>query len=105
MVSWETEPAGSSNWPPKRPAGAIPYPPSGAGGSPTKPRSTSPTSNFHDYRWLPFEEMPEVEVHIVTKAEPPTKVGEMAVPPIAPAVANAVFAATGTRLRTLLPDP
>jgi len=48
---------------------------------------------------------PEVEVHIVTKAEPPTKVGEMAVPPIAPAVANAVFAATGTRLRTLLPDP
>jgi CO/xanthine dehydrogenase Mo-binding subunit len=58
-------------------------------------------SNFHDYRLLPFDEMPEVEVHIVASSEPPTGVGEMGVPPIAPAVANAVFAATGTRLRSL----
>ncbi len=58
-------------------------------------------SNFHDYRLLPFDEMPEVEVHIVPSTEPPTGVGEMGVPPIAPAVANAVFAATGQRLRSL----
>jgi CO/xanthine dehydrogenase Mo-binding subunit len=58
-------------------------------------------SNFHDYRLLSFDEMPDVEVHIVASSEPPTGVGEMGVPPIAPAVANAVFAATGTRLRAL----
>ncbi len=58
-------------------------------------------SNFHDYRLLPFDEMPEVEVHIVPSSEPPTGVGEMGVPPIAPAVANAVFAATGIRLRSI----
>jgi CO/xanthine dehydrogenase Mo-binding subunit len=58
-------------------------------------------SNFHDYRLLAFDEMPEVEVHIVPSSEPPTGVGEMGVPPIAPAVANAVFAATGIRLRAL----
>ena len=58
-------------------------------------------SNFHDYRLLTFDEMPEVEVHIVASSERPTGVGEMGVPPLAPAVANAVFAATGTRLRSL----
>jgi isoquinoline 1-oxidoreductase beta subunit len=58
-------------------------------------------SNFHDYRLLPFDEMPEVEVHIVASTDRPTGVGEMGVPPIAPAVANAVFAATGRRLRSL----
>jgi isoquinoline 1-oxidoreductase beta subunit len=42
-----------------------------------------------------------VEVHIVPSAEPPTGVGEPATPVIAPAVANALFAATGKRLRTL----
>ena len=45
--------------------------------------------------------MPEIDVHIVASSERPTGVGEMGVPPIAPAVANAVFAATGTRLRSL----
>ncbi len=58
-------------------------------------------TNFADYRLLPFDEMPEVEVHFVASTESPTGVGEMGVPPIAPAVANAVFAATGTRLRSL----
>jgi isoquinoline 1-oxidoreductase beta subunit len=45
--------------------------------------------------------MPQVAVYIVPSAEPPTGVGEPATPVIAPAVANAVFAATGQRLRRL----
>ena len=52
-------------------------------------------SNFHDYQVLRINQMPKVEVHIVPSAEPPTGVGEPGTPPIAPAVANALFAATG----------
>lgn len=58
-------------------------------------------SNFHDYRVLRLDEMPEVEVHIVPSRERPGGVGEPGTPPIAPAVANAVFALTGQRLREL----
>jgi isoquinoline 1-oxidoreductase subunit beta len=58
-------------------------------------------SNFHDYQVLRIDRMPEVEVHIVPSTEAPTGVGEPATPVIAPAVANAVFAATGKRLRQL----
>ncbi len=58
-------------------------------------------SNFHDYRPLRIEEMPAVEVHVVRSAEPPTGVGEPGVPPIAPAVANALFQLTGQRVRRL----
>ncbi|UEM01575.1 xanthine dehydrogenase family protein molybdopterin-binding subunit [Skermanella rosea] len=58
-------------------------------------------SNFHDYRVLRIEEMPAVEVHIVPSAAAPTGVGEPGVPPVGPAVANAVFAATGRRIRNL----
>jgi isoquinoline 1-oxidoreductase beta subunit len=58
-------------------------------------------SNFHDYRPLRMSEMPLIEVHIVPSSEAPSGVGEPGVPPIAPAVANAVFAATGKRLRRL----
>jgi isoquinoline 1-oxidoreductase beta subunit len=58
-------------------------------------------SNFHDYQVLGLDRMPQVEVHIVSSAEPPTGVGEPATPVIAPAVANTVFAATGRRLRQL----
>ena len=58
-------------------------------------------SNFHDYPALRMSEMPKVEVHILPSAERPTGVGEPGVPPIAPAVANAIFAATGKRIRTL----
>ena len=58
-------------------------------------------SNFHDYRSLRIHEMPEVEVHVVPSAEPPTGVGEPGVPPIAPAVANAMAALTGRRARRL----
>ena len=58
-------------------------------------------SGFNDYRLLRFNHMPAVEVHIVSSTENPTGVGEPGVPPIAPAVANAVFAATGRRFRSL----
>jgi isoquinoline 1-oxidoreductase beta subunit len=58
-------------------------------------------SNFDDFRILRMKEMPRVEVHIVASEAPPTGVGEPGVPPIAPAVANALFAATGKRPRKL----
>src|SRR5262245_10123248 len=58
-------------------------------------------SNFHDYEPLRISDMPKVEVHIVRSDAAPTGVGEPGVPPVAPAVANAVFAATGKRLRAL----
>jgi CO/xanthine dehydrogenase Mo-binding subunit len=57
--------------------------------------------NFHDYRLLRIGEMPDVSVHIVKSAEEPGGVGEPAVPPIAPAVTNALFALTGKRIRKL----
>jgi isoquinoline 1-oxidoreductase beta subunit len=58
-------------------------------------------ANFKDYPILAFSEMPQVEVHIVPRQDDPGGVGEPGVPPIAPAVANAVFAATGHRMRRL----
>jgi isoquinoline 1-oxidoreductase beta subunit len=58
-------------------------------------------SNFHDYEVLRLDQMPRVEVHIVSSTERPGGAGEPGTPPIAPAVANAVFAATGKRLRSL----
>jgi CO/xanthine dehydrogenase Mo-binding subunit len=58
-------------------------------------------SNFHDYPVLRLEETPVIEVHLVTSSEKPTGVGEPGVPPIAAAVANAVFAAVGARVRRL----
>jgi len=57
--------------------------------------------NFHDYPMLRMNEMPEVEVHIVPSVEKLGGVGEPGVPPVAPAVANAIFAATGIRVRDL----
>lgn len=58
-------------------------------------------SNFHDYPALRINEVPDIEVHLIKSAEPVGGVGEIGVPPIAPAVANAVFAATGKRVRKL----
>ncbi len=58
-------------------------------------------SNFHDYEVLRLNEMPEVEVHIQPSGEKPGGVGEPGVPPVAPAVANAIFALTGSRVRRL----
>ena len=57
--------------------------------------------NFNDYRMLRMSEMPEIRVHVVANHEEPGGVGEPAVPPIAPAVANALFALTGRRIRKL----
>jgi isoquinoline 1-oxidoreductase beta subunit len=59
-------------------------------------------SNFHDYEVLRMSEAPPiVEVYIVPSTEPPGGCGEPGVPSVAPAVGNAVFAATGKRLRRL----
>jgi isoquinoline 1-oxidoreductase beta subunit len=58
-------------------------------------------SNFDDYPLLRMKDMPKVEVHLVKSSESPHGVGEPSVPPIAPAVANAVFQITGTRLRRM----
>jgi len=57
--------------------------------------------NFNDVPVLRLREAPAVEVHVVPSALPPFGVGEMGVPAVAPAVANAIFAATGERLRRL----
>jgi isoquinoline 1-oxidoreductase beta subunit len=57
--------------------------------------------NFNGYRVLRMNEMPKVEVHIVPSTEPPTGVGEPGVAPLGPAVANAIFAATGKRIHVL----
>ncbi len=57
--------------------------------------------NFHDYPVLRMDRAPTVETVIIGSAEPPEGVGEPGTPPIAPAVANAVFQLTGTRLRSL----
>jgi isoquinoline 1-oxidoreductase beta subunit len=57
--------------------------------------------NFDTYEVLRLDEMPRVEVHIVLSDASPTGVGEPGVPPIGPAVANAVYAATKKRIRVL----
>ncbi|AXE19431.1 xanthine dehydrogenase family protein molybdopterin-binding subunit [Runella rosea] len=58
-------------------------------------------TNFHQYHVMRFNEMPAVEIHIVESGAEPGGVGEPGLPPIAPALANAVFAATGKRIRKL----
>jgi isoquinoline 1-oxidoreductase beta subunit len=58
-------------------------------------------SNFHDQPALRLRDCPRIETHIVPSAAHPEGVGEPGTPPIAPAVANALFALTGTRLRSL----
>ncbi|KAA2236174.1 xanthine dehydrogenase family protein molybdopterin-binding subunit [Salinarimonas soli] len=58
-------------------------------------------TNFDAYEPTRFREMPRVEVHIVPSGVDPTGIGEPAVPPLAPAIANAAAAATGTRMRSL----
>jgi len=58
-------------------------------------------SNFDDYEMLRIHEAPEIQVQVVASNESPTGVGEPVVPVVAPAVCNAIFAATGRRIRTL----
>jgi isoquinoline 1-oxidoreductase beta subunit len=58
-------------------------------------------SNFHDYRMLRIDEAPVIDVHFLPGTSAPSGLGETAVPPVAPAVANAIFRLTGQRLREL----
>jgi isoquinoline 1-oxidoreductase beta subunit len=59
-------------------------------------------SNYHDYQVLRITDVPaQIQVHLVESDAPPAGVGEPGVPPVAPAVANAIFAATGERRREL----
>ena len=62
---------------------------------------TPQQSNFDTYRVLRINEAPAVETHVVPSEQPPSGVGEPGLPPIAPAVANAIFALTGKRVRRL----
>jgi isoquinoline 1-oxidoreductase beta subunit len=57
--------------------------------------------NYHDYPLLRIDEMPEIEVHPIKSDVNPSGIGEPPLPPIAPAVANAIFAATGVRVRRM----
>jgi len=58
-------------------------------------------SNFNDYRMLSLAQTPEIAVHLVRSDAPPGGVGEAGLPPVAPALCNAIFAATGKRIRRL----
>ncbi len=58
-------------------------------------------SNFHDYQILRIDEMPKVEVYIIPSTESMGGIGEPGLPPVAPAVCNAIFALTGKRIRKL----
>lgn len=58
-------------------------------------------SNFHTYTPLRISNMPRVEVHIVSSAAAPTRIGEPPLPPLTPAVVNALAAATSKRIRRL----
>ena len=62
-------------------------------------------NNFNDYQMLRFPEMPDVEVHTISNEEAPTGAGEFVVPPVAAALCNAIFAATGKRVRRLPIQP
>ncbi|SFF21623.1 molybdopterin cofactor-binding domain-containing protein [Thermoflexibacter ruber] len=58
-------------------------------------------SNFHNYQMIRIQETPKMEIHIMENDEQPSGVGEPGLPPLAPALANAIFALTGKRIRTL----
>jgi isoquinoline 1-oxidoreductase beta subunit len=58
-------------------------------------------SNFHDYQMPRMNEAPKTEVHVVMSKEEPTGIGEPGLPVVAPAMCNAIFAATGKRIRRL----
>ena len=57
--------------------------------------------NFDTYRWIRNREAPPIEIHVVDSHEDPTGLGEIPYPPVAPALTNAIFQATGERIRRL----
>ena len=59
------------------------------------------TQNFDRYPIARMRSVPAMEIHLIESAESPTGVGEVAVPSVAPALANAIAALTGTRVRNL----
>jgi CO/xanthine dehydrogenase Mo-binding subunit len=58
-------------------------------------------SNFHDYPFARMHEIPQIDVHFIESADAPRGLGEGPLPPVAPAITNAIFAATGKRIREL----
>ena len=58
-------------------------------------------SNFHDYEVLRIPDTPQVDIHFIQSDHSPTGLGEPALPPLAPAIGNAIFAATGHRVRKM----
>jgi isoquinoline 1-oxidoreductase beta subunit len=62
-------------------------------------------SNFNDYRMLRINEIPQIEVHLIKSGEAPGGIGETGTTAAPPALGNALFAATGIRLRRLPIDP
>ncbi len=58
-------------------------------------------TGFNDFEWLTMQEAPEIDVHIIPSAEPPGGIGELGLPSVAPALCNAIFNATGIRVRRL----
>jgi isoquinoline 1-oxidoreductase beta subunit len=67
----------------------------------TMERGRVEQSNFHDYRVLRMPQAPAVDIHFIQSDYGPTGLGEPALPPLAPAVGNAIFAAIGERVRKM----
>jgi isoquinoline 1-oxidoreductase beta subunit len=67
----------------------------------TRNHGVTEQSNFHDFAVIRQGEMPDAVIHVMQNEEEPGGVGEPGLPPIAPALCNAIFLATGKRVRTL----